>query len=74
MAAPKGFHRGDHVLSFATGQCGVVEGWKGQEVLVHWGTAHGRIERSWVNAAELIPATDDVFHAWVNLTDEEVVL
>jgi hypothetical protein len=59
MAAPKGLHRGEKVYSFVTGQCGVVEGWKGQEVLVHWGTDRGRIVRSWVHAADLITAADE---------------
>lgn len=47
------WHRGDRIVSKRTGQHGVVEGWKDGSVLVWWGTANQRPERSWELAEEV---------------------
>jgi hypothetical protein len=42
------WHRGDRCRVREDGRHGIVEGWKGDRLLVYWGTANGRDYRDWV--------------------------
>jgi len=57
------WHRGDRVVHIPTQRQGVVEGWKGDAVLVWWGSLDRRPIRDWVPAAETV-LTDGYQPGW----------
>ena len=48
MPNGEGWHRGDRLLHRPSGQHGLVMGWKGDRILVHWGTVDCRLVEGWV--------------------------
>jgi len=49
---PARWHRGERV-EHISGQRGVVLGWKGERVLVLWGTMNGQDFRSWEESSDV---------------------
>lgn len=52
------WHRGDRVVALPTGQRAVVDGWKGNRVLLHFGTIDRREVRVWFDDVEVVPAPE----------------
>ena len=81
MANENAWHRGDRVFHRPSGQRGVVEGWKGNQLCICWGlqqVAQGYI-RSWVNDEDCAwePAPMDVLDKKGNVLarmEQEIVL
>lgn len=48
----RSWHRGDRCRVREDGRHGIVEGWKGDQLLVLWGAANGREYRDWVPEVE----------------------